>query len=309
MLSTYEDYVTLLSVYIYTKEKTDKFETELYSPSIELKNSIKRLMAKHESLSDILDKEIRIEDSFKYLTQYIHTKRFSEENFYKNVKATFELNEKEKENILNIVLYISNENSEISIQEKDVGKHIAHYLFNKKEYFESLIEKQDIINNLLDFSKYNKKVYYQLFSLASLYIILKDYYPNYEEVILNPTQQFYEQLEELFINVPVLTPIIDKNVVIKESVIILQSCIENDYMIESKFFHYMKSLKENLESLDKENFLQGILQILSIDGKITQKEEIFFRKLSDIINFEQFASKKLRHAFIVKKIYPIRLKR
>ncbi|CAA6806374.1 MAG: Unknown protein [uncultured Sulfurovum sp.] len=305
MITTYENYITLLTVYIYGKEKANLFESALYTPTKELKDSIKTLMCKHPLLCDILDKELKIDNAFKYLTQYIHNKKFSEEKFYEANQANFELNEEEKETIIQILINISNENNKISIQEKDVGRHIAHHLFNKKEYFQSLIEKQDIINNLLDFSNYNKKVYYQLFSLASLYIILKDYYPKYEEVILNPTEKFYQQLEDLFINVPVLDPIIDKDIVIKESVIILQSCIEKHHMIESKFFHYMKSLKENLESLDKENFLQGILQILSIDGKITQKEEIFYRKLSDIINFNQHTSKKLRHAFIVKKIYSI----
>ncbi|CAA6826687.1 MAG: Unknown protein [uncultured Sulfurovum sp.] len=306
MISTYEDYVTLLSVYIYTKEKTDTFETELYSPSIELKNSIKRLMAKHDSLSDILDKEIKIEDSFKYLTQYIHTKRFSEERFYKNVKATFELSEKEKEDIVDIVLYISNENNNISINEKDVGKHIAHHLFNKKEYFQALIVKHDIINNLLDTSKYNKRIYYQLYSLACIYIILKDYTVNYEILILNPTQELYNKLEKLFMNVPSLEPIIDKRIVIENAIMILQDCIEKNKMIEGKFFNYLKSLKINLEPLEKEYFLLKILQILSLDGVITHQERIFFQKLSDIIDFKQTSAMKLMNDFKVKKIYKMK---
>jgi PII-like signaling protein len=306
MLSTYQDYVTLLSVYTYTKEKSNDFETELYTPSKELKNEIKVLMCQQPLLWDILDKESRIEKAFKYLASHIHTKKFSEEKFYTSSKATFNLTDKDKEEIINIVIDVSNENSKISIQEKDIGRHIAHYLFNKKEFFELQIKKQDIINNLLDFSKYNKGVYFQLLSLASIYIILKDYYPKYETVILNPNQTFYNQLEDLFLNVPVLTPIIDKNIVIKESIIVLQSCIDKTQMRESKFFHYMKSLKENLSNLDKENFLLAILEILSLDGVITRQEEIFFSKLTSIINFSPVASKKLMDSYKVKKIYKIK---
>jgi uncharacterized tellurite resistance protein B-like protein len=308
MISSYEDYITLLSVYIYSREKTDAFERELYNPSQELKKNIKNLMCTHNSLQDILDKEQKIEKSFKYLSQYIHSEKFSEERFYTESKAKFKLDDEEKKDIIETIIYISNENSNLSIQEKDVGRHIAHHLFDKKEYFQQLIEKKDIINNLLDFSSYNKKVYYQLLSLASIYIILKDYYPNYETLILEPDKILYDRLEELYIEVPVLKPIIDKNIVIQKSIIILQDCIEDRQMIENKFFNFMKSLKENLDTYNKEVFLKAILQILSIDGVITQKEEIFFSKLSDIINFEKLTAEKLMHAFDVKKIYKIKFK-
>jgi PII-like signaling protein len=308
MISTYENYITLLSVYIYTKEKSDNFEDALYTPTNELKKDIKKLMCVIPMLQDILDKEHKIENSFRYLINYIHTKKFSEERFYLESKATFIITDEEQENIIQGIISISNENSKLSIQEKDVGRHIAHHLFDKKEYFQQLIKKQDIINNLLDFTQYNKKTYYQLFSLASIYIILKDYYPEYEKIILKPNEPLYDRLEELYIEVPVLKPIIDKNIVIRDSIIVLQECIDNNQMIESKFFNFMKSLKENLETFDKEVFLKDILQILSMDGVISQKEEIFFKKLSDILNFDKLTSEKLMKNYEIKKIYKIKWK-
>jgi hypothetical protein len=71
----------------------------------------------------------------------------------------------------------------------------------------------------------------------------------------------------------------------------------------------MKSLKENLETFDKEIFLKAILQILSIDGIISQKEEIFFKKVSDIINFDKNTAEKLMNTYEVRKIYKINWKR
>ena len=303
MISSYEKYITLLSVYIYTKEKSDYFEDTLYTPTRELKEEIKKLMCIIPILQDILDKDHKIEDSFRYLTNYIHTKKFSEERFYLESKANFIITDEEQEDIIKSIISISNENSKLSIEEKDVGRHIAHHLFDKKKYFEQLIEKQDIINNLLNIESYNKGVYYQLLSLASIYIILKDHSPQFETLILKPSEELYNKLEQLHMNLSVLKPIIDKHIVIKKSIIILQDCIENMKMVENKFFNYMKLLKINLEIFDKEIFLKSILEILTRDGVISQQEEIFFKKLSDIINFEKLKAEKLMNTCDAKRIY------
>jgi len=301
MISNYENYITLLSVYIYTKEKSDSFEDTLYTPSNEFKDEIKKLMCRIAILQDILDKNNKIEDSFRYLTNYIQTKKFSEERFYLESKAKFPITDEEQKHIIKSIIAISNENSKLSLEEKDVGRHIAHHLFDKKEYFQQLIEKQEIINNLLNIEAFNKGVYYQLLSLASIYIILKDHSSEFETLILNPNETLYDKLEELHLNTPVLKPIIDKSIVIRKSIIVLQDCIENGKMIENKFFNYMKSLKTNLEISDKELFLKSILEILSIDGVITQQEEIFFKKINDIINFDTLNAEKLIKSCNVKR--------
>ena len=305
MKNSYNDFVTLLGVYIYTKEKIDPFEIGLLHPTDSTKNGIYELMCDNDKLGIIPDKKDKINNSYEYLTQFIINGKFSEEKFYKNSIPNFELDENIKNDIVEAVLLVANEDKIFSSEEKDVGKQIAHFLDNSG-YFNILIDKLEKDNKKIELESYNKNRYYEIFSLASIYIILKDYYEDYEEVILNPHPELFINLEKLFLEIEVLQPIMDKPIVIRNSIKILRGCIDNKIMIENRFFEYMKPLELNLNIVEKEIFLKHILHILSIDRIISEKEQIFMLKLSDSIDYSKRRSKKLMENYKVQKAYRFR---
>ena len=170
--------ITLLSTYVYLKEKytvLDKVVEEKNQTDIK---KILELLRPLEKFIVLPDKVDTIEHSYEILEKFFNTgTKGRESDFFNEIKnESEELGVQEKEEIINILLYVCDEDKKISDIEKELILQISHLFGLEKSYNE--LEKS--YKNSVLRRKTNWKIIALISLLAfsvlfgSLYLLYKD---------------------------------------------------------------------------------------------------------------------------------------
>lgn len=162
--------ITLLSSYIYIKEKYER-EIENVQNSEDLENILK-LMLKLERYSHLADREDVIESSYLNILSRVENGKISESSLAEEIKELVsEATDEEKTYILNSVIFVAKEDSNISDIELGLIKQVSSYLGLKNDI------KQ--IMNIYNASEFSQKISNSMLTLIFIFIISLMIYGGY----------------------------------------------------------------------------------------------------------------------------------
>jgi hypothetical protein len=134
--------IALISTYVYLKEEYENVQKGVEKNLEEDKDCIVKLIQPLEKFIAIPDKLDFINKSYIELTELCHTNSTGQETeFVKRIKIYSEsLSKKEKEEIVNILIYVTDEDRNISEIEKEVILQISN-TFELDDNYEELLNK------------------------------------------------------------------------------------------------------------------------------------------------------------------------